>query len=270
MSFNELIKFIINKRKETIASIVFVFFVLSAVITFAQPLKYRADSRILVVQKMGQMSDAYSVSRSNQYIGNILAQVVNSDTFYIDVMSSGYLNPEIFSLDNVKRKKQWESTVKTRAISDTGMINIYTYHQNKAIASQLNESIANTLKYKNSQYHGMGDNVEIKIIDNTTVSKWPVKPNIIINLLLGIIAGLVAGFMFVAYYPDEDLKVISRRNKIVYTKSNGYNMHGNTKQVFTPEINNTTASPIFNDSIKNINTNEEIFTPSNISSLLDN
>lgn len=270
MNFNELIKFIINKRKETIALIVFVFFILSAIVTFAQPLKYRADSRLLVVQKMGYTSDAYSVSRSNQYIGNILAQVVNSDTFYEDVMNSGHINAGIFSQDATKRKKQWENTVKTRALSDTGMINIYTYHQDKGIAGGLNESIASTLKLKNGQYHGMGENVEIKIIDNTTVSKWPVKPNIIVNLLLGIIAGIIAGYIFVAYFPDKDLKVVSRRNRIAYTKPNNFCIHDNIKHSFAPGIENAMAGSAFNDQINNINTNEEIFTPSNISSLLDN
>lgn len=182
------------------------FLFVSAAITFLQPLRYSATSRLLVVQNYGISTDAYNVSRSNQFLSNLLAQVVYSDSFYDQVMASGYnLSKNIFFSDVNKRKKQWQNSVYTRAIADTGMIVLKTYHQDKRTADLLNQAVAYTLMTKNSQYHGLGDNVKVKIIDNSTLSDWPVKPNVILNLLLGLIAGLAAGLYFVYLFSGQSL-----------------------------------------------------------------
>ncbi|MFH0955886.1 MAG: Wzz/FepE/Etk N-terminal domain-containing protein [Candidatus Falkowbacteria bacterium] len=199
---------LVKKRKLTVFSITVMFLIVVSLLTFLQPLRYSATSTLLVVQNYGPNTDAYNVSRSNQFLSNLLAQVVYSDSFYGKVMESGYnINKSLFSADINKRKKEWQNMVYTRAIADTGMITLKTYHQDKATADKINQAIAYTLMTKHSQYHGLSDNVKIKVINDSTLSDWPVKPNIALNLILGLISGLAASLYFIYLFPNKQLSL---------------------------------------------------------------
>ena len=201
-------KSLVSQRKLTVFTITAIFLIVVALVTFLQPLRYSATSTLLVMQNYGPNTDAYNVSRSNQFLSSLLAQVVYSDSFYEKVMESGYnINKNIFSADVNKRKKQWQKMVYTHAIADTGMITLKVYHQDKVTANKINQSIAYTLMTKHSQYHGLGDSVKIKVINESTLSNWPVKPNIILNLLLGLISGLAVSLYFIYLFPTKQFKV---------------------------------------------------------------
>lgn len=199
-------KNLVSQRKQTVIIITVLFLIAASLLTFLQPLKYSATSTLLVVQNYGPNTDAYNVSRSNQFLSNLLAQVVYSDSFYEKVLTSGYnIDKSIFPADANKRKKEWQRAVYTHAVADTGTITLKIYHQNKAVAMKLNQAIAYTLMTKHSQYHGLGDNVQIKIINDSTLSDWPVKPNIALNLLLSLAIGLIASLYFIYLFPDKKL-----------------------------------------------------------------
>lgn len=199
---------LVSQRKLTVFVITVIFLIVVSLFTFLQPLRYSATSTLLVVQNYGPNMDAYNVSRSNQFLSNLLAQVVYSDSFYGQVMESGYnINKSLFSVDANKRKKEWQNMVYTRAIADTGMITLKTYHQDKATADKINQTIAYTLMTKHSQYHGLSDNVKIKVINDSTLSDWPVKPNVALNLILALIVGLAASLYFIYLFPAKQFRV---------------------------------------------------------------
>lgn len=209
---------LVSKRKLTVFVITVMFLIAVSLFTFLQPLRYSATSTLLVVQNYGPNTDAYNISRSNQFLSNLLAQVVYSDSFYEKVMESGYnISKSIFSVDANKRKKEWQNLVYTRAIADTGMITLKTYHQDKATADKINQAIAYTLMTKHSQYHGLGDNVKIKVINDSTLSDWPVKPNVVLNLILGLLAGLAASLYFIYLFPAKQfsVKIAKSENTLV-------------------------------------------------------
>jgi uncharacterized protein involved in exopolysaccharide biosynthesis len=60
---------LLKKRKTTVISITLIFVIIGLIITLAQPLKYRSKSRLLILQS-NTSSDAYTVSRSNEYAGS--------------------------------------------------------------------------------------------------------------------------------------------------------------------------------------------------------
>jgi len=209
-------KNLVKQKKLTVLAITVVFLVVAMIITFVQPLKYGATSTLLVVQNYGPNTDAYNVSRSNQFLSNLLAQVIYTDSFYEKVMSSAYnINKKIFSSDVNQRKEQWQNMVYTHAIADTGMITLKVYHQDKVTADKINQAIAYTLMIKHSQYHGLGDNVKIKVINDSTLSDWPVKPNIALNLILSLVLGLATSLYFIYLFPDKKFNI--KFNKSVDT-----------------------------------------------------
>jgi capsular polysaccharide biosynthesis protein len=200
---------LMKKKWHTIMSITVVCLLLAILITIVQPLRHRVTSKILIVQRYGITADAYSISRANQYLTNILSQVISSDSFFQDVMNSGFdvNKKDYFSADLNTRRDQWQEMVDSSAVADTGMIIINTYHQDKAFATQLNQAIVYTLKTNNSQYHGLGNKIEIKVIDNALSTRWPVKPNIITNTIVGILAGLFIAISLIYNFPDKNFEI---------------------------------------------------------------
>ncbi len=127
MEFNEFLK-LIGRKKQTILAIMFVSIVLAIGLSLLSPLKYGAKSRLLVLQNAGG-ADAYSLSKSNEYLGNLFAQVVYSSSFYDQVIASPYsINRDYFAGNYNQQLKKWRETVSTGTQGDTGIIEINVYH----------------------------------------------------------------------------------------------------------------------------------------------
>jgi capsular polysaccharide biosynthesis protein len=203
MSFGEYLT-LLGRKKKTIISVIIIFTLLSAVITFFMPFKYSAQSKLLVMQNNTQGLDPYNVSRSNEYVTSVLGQVVNSNSFLNDVLNAGFnINREYFT-DNVDQQiKIWDKTVKSKSVNDAGIINITVYHTDKNQADQIVRAINNVLKANNKNYHSLGDKVDIKVIDQPIVSSKPVTPNIPLNLALGFVFGLIFALSFIYLFPEE-------------------------------------------------------------------
>lgn len=205
---------IIRGRKKTIFFVAFLFLILVMIATFVQPLKYKATTKILVTQSFGPASDAYSVSKSNQFVSNVLAQIIYSDIFFDDVLKSGYsIDKNYFSTNENKRKEQWQDMIQPIVLNDAGVIVINTYHPDKYQVNQINQAVAYTLKTKHTQYHGFGTKISVKVIDKSITSRFPVKPNVILNALFGIVAGIALGVIFVYLNPKkEKIKIAKKKN----------------------------------------------------------
>ncbi|NQU77454.1 hypothetical protein HQ544_02035 [Candidatus Falkowbacteria bacterium] len=131
-------------------------------------------------------------------------------------MKSGFNINDNFSQDEQKRKKQWHKTIAAKAINDTGIIVINTYHKDRIQAEKIAKAINYTLKTKHDKYHGGGDKVTIRIIDEPITTNYPVKPNLIVNLVLAIISGIILGAIFVYLFPNYRIR-LWKKNK---TKKN--------------------------------------------------
>lgn len=164
---------------------------LTFTLTIMQPLKYRSTVQLLVGQKYQPGVDTYTAVKSADYLSNVLSEVVYSSSFMNEVTSGSYGVKNDFDSNPLQRKKQWLKTIKTKVISDTGIIVIDAYHQNKVQATQLAQAVANVLIAKGNLYHGQGDQVFIRLLDSPITTDFPVKPNIFINTILGFIVGVL-------------------------------------------------------------------------------
>jgi capsular polysaccharide biosynthesis protein len=206
MIFMELITFLrlVKAKKQTIISITAIFFALTLVITFIQPLKYGSESQILVVQNYAPGTDPYVAAKSNDYLSNILAQVVTSNSFFEEVLNLGLnIDKNYFPTQPDKRLKTWSKTISAKALNDTGIISINVYHTDKYQTEQIARAVNYVIKTKNSMYHGGGNKVNVMTINEPIVSNWPIKPNIILNTLLGIILGLITSLYYIYLFPES-------------------------------------------------------------------
>lgn len=177
--------------------ITLIVFLAAVVLTIVQPFEYRATTSILVMQKSSFSIDAYSASKSEERIAQKLGQVVYSSSFMEQVLNSSYnIDRAYFPTDELKRRKKWDKTIVTGAPAGLSKLDISIYHTDPNQAMLISAAVSRVLTVQKNDYLGIGD-VDLRVLDAPLVSKYPVRPNIILNVLLGIIVGLILGVAYV-------------------------------------------------------------------------
>ncbi|HTX86446.1 MAG TPA: hypothetical protein VMC41_00070 [Candidatus Nanoarchaeia archaeon] len=211
---------LIGKKKQTILSVLIIFVAAAIIFSAVQPFKYDSNIKLLTIISFQSNVDPYTASRSNEYLSNLLADIVSSGSFFDKIKSSGFnINTNYFSGTEKQQMKKWAKTVKAKSVADTGMINVDVYHTDRAQAEEIAKAVAYTLQTTNSQYHGFGDGVQIKIIDNPITSDYPVQPNLLLNLGLAIAFTLIFSFCYIYVFPEEKYDIRLWPKKSSYAKA---------------------------------------------------
>lgn len=206
MEFYDFIN-LLKRKKGTIFSLVFIVIILSLGLSLLNPLKYGAKSRLLVVQNTSG-ADSYTMSKSNEYIGNLFSQVAYSGSFYNLVLESPYnIDKNYFSGDYNSQIKTWNKTIQTKTLSDTGIIEINIYHPNPYQAQQIALAVNDILINKNSNYQGTGQAIKVNVIDQPLISNYPVKPNLPQNALIALMASLLFSVFYIYIFPEESYNI---------------------------------------------------------------
>lgn len=196
---------LVKSKKAVIGIFVMTFFVLGAGLTLIQPLKYSSSLRLLVVQDASSVAgDPYTLARSNEYLSDVLSKVTYSTSFYGRVMSAGFnIDAPYFGNTTKKISKNWNKTIEVKKINNTGIISVTAYHTKQDQAEKIARGVGYVLITQNSNYHGLGDKISLKLLDEPITSSWPVKPNLLLNVILSLFLGLVFGLAYV-YLLGED------------------------------------------------------------------
>lgn len=203
---------ILRANWDIVALIIGITIVLSLIISLVQPFQYSASTKILVIQKQEMNTDAYTATKSAERIGQNLANIIFTSSFYNEVIESNSNFKNKFSADSIERRKEWNKNIKTSVTPETGILEIDVFDVDRNFASQLVKTITYVLVNKGAEYHGGGSNVEIKIVDDVFVSRYPVRPNIILNSALALIIGLLFGSAFVILNEAKKLKMVVNSN----------------------------------------------------------
>lgn len=167
--------------------------VATMIISLFFPLEYRADAQVLVISRATYGVDPYTVAKASELMGENLAQIMKSNDFFNKVMlQPGYnIDRERFTdvAERVKRKR-WQKAVSASVVYGTGAVNISTYAKTAEQASQLAGAATSALTSGASEY--VGGNVILKVINDPVATRFPVRPNIILNTFLGFILGVLA------------------------------------------------------------------------------
>lgn len=214
MTFSEFVK-LMKRKQGTLYTLTFVIVILTIGISLLFPLRYEAKSRLLIIQNTNSNTDAYQLSRSNEYLGNLFAEVAYSSSFFDSVMGSSYnIDKNYFSGNYRDQINAWRQTVSTKTLNDTGIVEISVYHTNPYQAQQLALAINNEIANKNINYQG-NQGIKVNIIDQPLVSAYPVKPNIIQNMIIALMASLLLSIFYIYLFPEEryDLSFWSKKKK---------------------------------------------------------
>ena len=209
---------LLKAKKQTIGSLVVMFLLLGIILTAVQPFKYSSSLRLLVFQSTNNQTalDPYAVTRSNEYLSGVLAKVTQSNSFYERVINANFaIEQDYFGNTPKKQAKQWLKTVSVKTMGETGIIAITAYHTDHQQAEQIARAVGHVLMTQHTNYHGLGDSVKIKLLDEPITSSYPVRPNLVLNLILAIVLGLVFSLSYIYLLPKSryDIRIFTRKQK---------------------------------------------------------
>lgn len=209
MEFHHFLQFMSSKRK-TVYGIIAIFLLVGVLTIAVQRFKYSASSQLLVVQEYSGPVDAYTASKSTEHLSNVLASVINSNSFFTKVMAaSPTINSQYFGDNPKDQMKEWGKTVEAKNINDTGIIAISVYHPNKVEAQKIAGAVNYVLMTQHSAYDGAGEAVKVRLIDQPISSTIPVKPNIPLILGSMVILGFLSSLVYI-YLLSENVAVKQR------------------------------------------------------------
>jgi capsular polysaccharide biosynthesis protein len=178
--------------------------VFGAALSLIFPLQYSSTMRLLIIQKQLSQTDPYTAIKATEGIADSLGQIVYTTSFFDKVMGAKFnIDQSIFSQDEIKKRKQWRDMIATQVTRGSGMLVVTVYHVDRAQAEQISRAIAFVLTTEGWQYIGGGD-LQIKLVDEPLLSRFPVKPNIPANAFMGFVLGLIAGSGYVLFVSRRD------------------------------------------------------------------
>ncbi|PIZ58535.1 hypothetical protein COY23_00370 [bacterium (Candidatus Torokbacteria) CG_4_10_14_0_2_um_filter_35_8] len=172
--------------------------------TFLTP-EYKTSVDLLVIQKQPtDRVDAFGAAKSAEYLSSILNKAIYSSSFYNTVLDSTEgVSKRAYGSTPTEIAKAWDKQVDSKVVGETGIIHIEVYNSSLKASNKLAQAIASNLINNAGQYHGGGDNVEVKILDDPKASPKPARPNLLINTLLGALVGIGVSIVLLSLSYNE-------------------------------------------------------------------
>lgn len=158
-------------------------------------LAYRADIDFIVSPKNAMGTDYYSLSRSSEYLGKALAQIVVSEKFMEAGFDSGLVDRTEFPVDKKDRLKEWSDTVSVSRGSEGGMLHVRVLAKSSRSVERTAKAVTDILSNNATDFLGSGSEVDIRILSGPIVDRNPS----LAELAFGTIGGFILGAFFVIF-----------------------------------------------------------------------
>lgn len=155
------------------------------------PRYYSADSQVLIISRDRNGVDPYTQVKSAERISENLIQVVKTTDFYGKVMESvlPFNHDRWTKLSDRDARKQWQKDVDANVVYNTGLMNIRVYSTTKDDAAALSAAVTDAVVSRGWEY--VGGDVALKAVNSPLVSRFPSRPNYVLNFLGGFVIGLL-------------------------------------------------------------------------------
>lgn len=181
------------------------------VLSFLRPLEYSSKTRLLITQDLGVV-DAYTASRSAESIANQLASNIPTTDFYDAVLATSFdIDKSYFPTDEIKKRKKWADAVATSVSHSMGFLTITAYHPDVEQADLIAQAVSSVLVEDGLKYVS-GSGITIKVVDQTLNSRWPVRPNVLLNAFSGLILGGLFGVGYILIQVER----VRRRHQVLH------------------------------------------------------
>jgi len=189
---------LLAKHWKTLATTLVAAALFGLVVSGLMPVKYRANMELLILQRYAFARDAYTASKSIEYLSAVFGEAIYSQNFIDEVLKSGFHIDNNFSANPQRMKKEWKDIVTAKVSRDTGILSVSVTHRSAQQAQQIAEAIVSIIETKGDQYHGEGDRVKIQTLDTPYLEEYPSQPNIPANMGSAMLIAVVAAFTLLA------------------------------------------------------------------------
>lgn len=159
--------------------------VMSGAVSFMRPLEYRAVTKVFIIAKTQAGVDPFTLAKTGEHVGASLRQLVYTSSFLKEV--ARIIGQDI-------PRGAWQKKVDVDMIPGTGFMQIAAYDTDTRFAGVLAQAVATALTQRGPEY--AGSEIEIKEVDAVVVSRYPVRPNILMNMAIGFLLGAFGVFVF--------------------------------------------------------------------------
>ncbi|HOY55923.1 MAG TPA: hypothetical protein PLH37_00630 [bacterium] len=211
---------ILKANWQLIAVIAAAVVVLTVGLSLLRPFEYRSRTNLLVIQKQALSLDAYASARASERLASNLASVVKTESFFAQVLNSNFDIKVAWPSKENERRDFWKKMITTSIAPETGILTVDVFYKDDEQAKIISQAVAYVLVNKSAEYHGGGDSVVIKVVDPALVSNYPVRPNLIFNILSALIVGLFLGVAVVIYNAQRKIRQLVAEDEPSVPQSN--------------------------------------------------
>lgn len=197
MSLTAILK-LISKERRLVVLFMIVGLLVSAAATFAEPLRYGATVRVLIIQRSAYGLDPYTAIKSAERIADNLSLVVHTEDFLQKTLAQDpSIDQNQLPSEATRRIRYWTRAIGTRLTPGTGLLSITALSRDKADAERIARAVGDVLTAHGREY--IGGDLEVKLVDSPHATAYPVSPNIPLNLALGLALGFLVGVSYVLW-----------------------------------------------------------------------
>jgi hypothetical protein len=185
---------------------------ISFLILIVSQKSFKSNADILVVQNQEANAYYYAMSRSTDYLTDILSQAVYSEKFLNEVMATGKISSSSLPLNSLEKLKAWQKMVSVQKSSTTGILSVKVFGDTASQVKNTSDGVIDVLVNKNSALLGTNQNLKIQILSGPIVEKNPSLFQIILASGSGFLLGMILILMF-NFYKNES-KENTKRSRL--------------------------------------------------------
>jgi len=207
MTEKKPIKFLdyLGQKKTILIYCLLIFLVPAIAINLIKPWEYSSTVKVLIIQKINPNLDAYTAARAAEKLSQNLAAVIYTTSFFNKVTASNFNLNINWPANDREKRKLWQEKISASALPDSSILEITAYDSDREKAAKLAQAAAYILVTDGQEYHGGGEDIIIKTIDENLTSDFPARPNVILNVLSGLFFGLMIGLFIIFWkYTKEN------------------------------------------------------------------
>ncbi|MCX6765953.1 MAG: hypothetical protein NT136_03270, partial [Candidatus Moranbacteria bacterium] len=171
---------------------------------------FKVSTDFLVVQNQNGPQDYYSLSKSAEYLGNVLSESIYSELFIDEVVKTQKVNQEFLPFDKKDRLKTWSRMINVKRNSQLGILSVEVLGNDQRETLAVAEGISEVLAKKSYLFRGSGQNIDVRVLSGPIAEKNPSFSIIILVILAGFIIGILVAFVW-TYYSVSVAKIFFER-----------------------------------------------------------
>lgn len=172
--------------------------------------KFKSTASLLVVQNQQGFSDYYALSRSADYLTNILIESIYSEKFLEEMNNTNIVSSPFLPNNKLERLKEWNRIVRVNKNSNLGIINIEVFGNNRVQATEISNAVISVLTSRNFVFLGKGQDIDVRVLNGPIWEKNPSLGNIASAVSGGFVVGIILAFM-ILFFREEKRQNESRK-----------------------------------------------------------